>query len=63
MDTDQTTISHVKSAEDSGHKWNWWKNQPETVSIFPSQYVYNYRSSHATGNSDKILHIIHLTIG
>ena len=51
------------SAEDPRHKWIWRKNQPETVSIFPSQSVYNYRSSHATGNSDKIVHIFHLALG
>ena len=51
------------SAEDPRHKWIRRKNQPETVSIFPSQSVYNYRSSHATGNSDKIVHIFHLELG
>ena len=33
------------------------------MSSFPSQSVYNYRSSHATGNSDKIVHIFHLALG
>ena len=62
-DTDQTTILHETSAEDSRHKWILRKNQPKTVSIFTSQSVYNYRSSHATGNSDKIVHIFHLALG